>query len=524
NASKRWAGVPYDIIRSAIPPRVASVDKENFEVRLRRNSLQEVSTEKVRLFWTLPASQPLGESLAMFAAQRLQNGQLLIICATERELLEVEKAFTTHFPFESVVRLDAISSRADRYRNFLRMSTDSVRIGIGLRGAVFTPLAQGSTIMVISESSEHLHEPRTPGWNARDVALLRSALFETNVVLAGFSPSLEAARLIETKWLGSISSRTRRDVVAQEQSLGALLPAKSFAVIRKALALGPVLCLVPRKGYGNAVLCAKCRNIAQCKCGGRLKVDAKNAIPECALCAARYESWRCGYCQGSDIYLAARGIERYIEEIGRAFPNFQIVNSSGENIVESVDIQKGLVVATPGAEPRSPQGYSAVVLLEGQRFFGTSDIRATERAREQFFNASHLSATKGKTFVAIDPVHPIVAALTRWDADFMVKRELSEQESAHLPPYFRFISLEIDTKGATTLHAGIVQARAEGRIPSTTEIRGPHQNGELSSRITLTVPVIEAPLLVAFVHELQRRRSLSRKPLLRIRVDPYSLA
>ena len=28
--ARRWAGAPYDIIRSAIPPRVASVDKEEF--------------------------------------------------------------------------------------------------------------------------------------------------------------------------------------------------------------------------------------------------------------------------------------------------------------------------------------------------------------------------------------------------------------------------------------------------------------------------------------------------------------
>lgn len=520
HASKRWAGVPYDIIRSAIPPRVASVDKESFS----SPGIPPSGEKKVRAFWSLPPTTSLGDSVANFAKQRISDGQLLIVCATERELLEVERALIATFPSESILRLDATTSRADRYRNYIRMTTNASRIGIGLRGAVFTPLVPGSTIVVISESSEHLHEPRTPGWNARDVALLRSSLFETSVVLAGFSPSLEAGRLIESKWLANISSRAKRSVVAQEQSMGALLPTKSFNVIRKALAVGPVLCLVPRKGYGNAVLCAKCRNIAQCGCGGRLILESKGVNPTCALCADTFESWRCSYCQSAEIYLGSRGIERNIEEIGRAFPNVQIINSSGEHIIDVIDSEKALVVATPGAEPRSSGGYAAVVLLEGLRFFGTSDIRAFERAREQFFSASHLSTSTGTTFVAIDPVHPIVAALSRWDAMFMVNRELSEQESAHLPPYFRFISLEVETKGATVLQEGIVQARMDGRIPSTTEIRGPHEKLDSLSRITLTVPVGDAPMLVAFVLELQRRRSLSRKSLLRIRVDPYSLS
>lgn len=524
HASKRWAGVPYDIIRSAIPPRVASVDKEFFHSTTVVPTIDLSESKQVRVFWALPPAKTVGESLLEFIHSRNEGGQILILCSTERELREIESQLVTVFPSELLARLDATSTRADRYRNFLRITQGSARIGLGLRGAAFTPLRVGSTIVVVSESSENLHEPRTPGWNARDVALLRSSLFNTNVLLMGFTPSLEVARLLETKWLTEKSSGTKRTVLAHEQSQGSLLPSKAFPVIRKALTAGPVLCLVPRKGYGNAVLCAKCRNVAQCSCGARLSVGSKSAAPECAFCSQKYDSWRCSYCQSSEIYLVARGIDRFVEEIGRAFPQQQVLNSSGENIIDEIDLTHGLVVATPGAEPRYAPGYAAVILLEGMRFFGTSDIRATERSREQFFVASHLGSENATTFVTLNPVHPIVAALTRWDAMPMVRRELTEQESAHLPPYFRFISLEVEGKEALQLHAGMSQALESGRIPITSVIRGPYLQENLLSRITLTAPVSDAPLLVSFVHELQRKRSIARKSLLRIRVDPYSLA
>ena len=531
NVCSRWAAVPFDIIRSAIPPRVAAVDKESFssipslpvsksynfrvpEVLLR---------ERVRAYWSTPPSISLGEALGDFVRSRMQYGQILIVCSDERELLQIESNFSTTSPEIEVARIDGGIPRAERYRNFLKLSKGFAGVGLSLRGGVFAPLQPNSTIIVVSESSELLHEPRTPGWNARDVALLRSSTANTNLLLVGFTPSFEVARLIENKWLDAIDSKIRCAVIAEPQSQGSLLPSKAFSTIRRALESGPVLCLVPRKGYGNAVLCSSCRNIALCPCGGRLQITKSNNSPECALCGVIYDSWNCSYCRSSEIYLSSRGIDRYAEEIGKAFPNTPVINSSGDHIVNAISLQRAIVIATPGAEPIAPDGYRAVALLEGLQFFASSDIRASERTREQFFSAAHLVANDGFIFVAIDSVHPIVAALTRWDALPMIRRELNAQEAVNLPPFHRFIALEIDTKEAQLLHTGLTQAVADNRIPKSTIIRGPHAVTQGLARILVSAPVLDAPLLVSFIQELQRRRSLSHKSLMKIRVDPYSL-
>ena len=529
--ARRWAGSPYDIIRSAIPPRIASVDNEKladeFDMELLRQAPAShpkgFSQRKIRSFWALPPSTPRQKLIADLVATRSKFGQVLLILPDERELIAVEQELMFYFSERSMVRLSGSLTRSQRYRNFLRVTKGQVNIVLGLRAAIFVPLKEDVTIIVAGESSESLHEPRTPGWNARDVALMRSSEMGANLIFVGYSPSLEVARLIESGWLGHISSKTRREVVAIPQTMGELIPSGAFSIVRKALRNGPVLFLVPRKGYGNSVLCNKCRNIALCPCGGRLELTGSGEGPRCVLCRTTYEGWKCRWCQSSEIYLASRGIDRFAEEIGRSFPNVPIINSSGEHIVDSVPPTPSLVVSTPGSQPRNYDGYAAVALLEGLRFFGHSELRSTESSREVFFQSAALAASSSPIFVSFTPTHPIVAALTRWDASPLVRKELREREEMHFPPYYRFICIDLETREAMKFHTGLVQAQRDDRVDQEVQITGPHEKSKEISRLILSAPVSKAAAVVDFVHELQRRRSISRKPLFTIRVDPYSL-
>ena len=529
--ARRWAGSPYDAIRSAIPPRIASVDKEVFDTSATFGLLSEsppvrskiLIQQKIRAFWALPPVLRRQKLIAELVVTRSKLGQVLLIVPDERELIAIEEELTVYFSVESMVRLDGNLSRSERYRNFLRVTKGHVDIILGLRGAVFAPLKEGATIIVAGESSESLHEPRTPGWNARDVALMRSSDMNANLILVGYSPSLEVARLIDSGWMMHISSKTKREIIAVPQAMGELIPSGAFSIIRKALRDGPVLFLVPRKGYGNSVLCNKCRNVALCTCGGRLELAGAGENPRCVLCRTSYSGWKCRWCKSGEIYLASRGIDRFAEEIGRSFPNFPIINSSGEHIVDSVPSAPMLVIATPGAQPKCYEGYSAVALLEGLRFFGHSELRSTESSREIFFQSAAMAKLSGAIFLAFTPTHPIVAALTRWDSSPLVRRELREREEMNFPPYYRFICIDLETKEAVRFHAGLIQSQKDERIARDVQLTGPHEKSKEMSRIILSAPVATASTVVDFLHELQRRRSISRKPLFTMRVDPYSL-
>jgi primosomal protein N' (replication factor Y) len=67
---------------------------------------------------------------------------------------------------------------------------------VGTRSAIFAPIEDLSAIVVVDEGSEHHYEQRAPGWNVRDVAILRSINSHCDLTCIGYSPSSEVARLI----------------------------------------------------------------------------------------------------------------------------------------------------------------------------------------------------------------------------------------------------------------------------------------------------------------------------------------
>jgi primosomal protein N' (replication factor Y) len=313
------------------------------------------------------------------------------------------------------------------------------------------------------------------------------------------------------------------NVQAFTPSEGSLLPGRIYSEIKKALKKGPVLFVAPRKGYGNALLCAHCRNVALCKCGGRLSVAAKEVAPSCVHCGTSFPAWKCTFCDRDKQYLAGRGIERAAEEISRAFPGFPVVISAGDVIKEAVDAKPALILATPGAQPHVQDGYSAVVVLDAIRFFSHTDVNGQERARELMFETASLVNRDGQVLLVLDDSHPIVAALARWNIAPLLKRELAERGELKLPPSVTSAVLIMEQVAAAAIASGLRKALEDRRLPSSTRIFGPTILPKGLAKIVMHVSHEQSLELGVVLHELQRKRSISKKDLLTLRIDPYSL-
>jgi len=352
---------------------------------------------------------------------------------------------------------------------------------------------------------------------------MRSDLEKVAVVYTGFTPSTNVAYQIDQGLIKFNNQRTEVSIQAFTPIDGTLLPGKIFSEIKKALKKGPVLFLAPRKGYGNALLCAHCRNVGLCKCGGRLSVAQKNAVPTCVHCGTGYNDWRCTFCNRDKQYLAGRGIDRAAEEISRAFPGFPVIISAGDVIKESIDPKPSLVLSTPGAQPNVNGGYSAVVILDAIRFFSHTDLNGQERARELIFESSSLINPSGGVLLVLDESHPIIASVARWNIAPLLKRELAERAELNLPPTVSSAVLVMDIQTAAQITSGLRKAFSEGRLPSSTRIYGPTPMEKEQAKIVLHVAKDQSDKLALTLHELQRRRSISKKDLLTIRINPYSL-
>lgn len=182
-----------------------------------------------------------------------------------------------------------------------------------------------------------------------------------------------------------------------------------------------------------------------------------------------------------------------------------------------------MVLSTAGAQPLVDGGYAAVVVLEGLRFFAHTDLRTQERARELFLETASLVSPKGTVLLVIDDSHPIISAIARWNVAPLLKRELSERHELKLPPSVFSVVLVMDQAIGTQIASGLKKASNEGRLPSSSSIYGPTEISKGHVKIVIHADTNDAIALTESVHELQRRRSIAKKELFTVRVEPYSL-
>jgi primosomal protein N' (replication factor Y) len=510
-----WGGSPYDVIRSAIPPRVASAEK-GLSLGARPSSPK---SEAVATFHLLPPKLDPISALCSLVLSRKSSGVKLIIVPTARDLLRLAASLAEQD--SEFTSLDSNLPRADRYRNFLSASLGAANVVIGMRGAIFAPIPGLSEIYLHQENSEHYYERRSPYWNTREVAWIRSKLSNLELHFTGYVPSLDVAIDIDKKEISYQATREKLSVVAQASSNGELIPSKIYQQVRNAIATGPVLFLVPAKGYATAISCAKCRNIAICECGGKLSKSSAKSEPTCVLCSKRYQNWKCGWCGEARVFLTSRGIERFAEEIGRSFPNQVVIQSTASDPRDSVSSDPALVISTPGVEPIAESGYAAVIMLQVDRFLSSSASNGVERAYSNFFAAGALISDSGVIALVSDDGSPITSALTTWNPATISKREIEQRISLHLPPISGAVLVLADSAELVRLKSALESAREESRAPKSLRVYGPTA-GE-GAKLTLLVDTTEQIELVSLLREINKRRAISKKPLLAYRVNPYSL-
>jgi primosomal protein N' (replication factor Y) len=522
--AKYWASDAYSLIKSGVPSRVAAAEKNFMDARIPVQQGRPRKFKKSEKFFLMHSPHISAYvELSNLTKERSSKGSVLVLLPDVKDVTRLESLLLEMNLSTPVFRLDSSLSRSERYSNYLSVSTSEQVIVLGTRSALFAPINRLNSIIVGFEKSEQFYEQKHPYWNVRDSVLLRSDIESCNVFYTGYVPSAQMAYQIENREIKFVGNKYNMEALAFPQEKGELLPGRIISEIRKSLSQGTVLFLVPRKGYANALLCAKCRNIGLCGCGARLLMSSQNSDPICSICAKKEMNWQCKWCSGTTKYAAARGIERFQEEIGRAFPNTSIVLSNSPNILESVSNTTKIVIATMGSIPGSTDDYSCVVILEGQRFLTSASSAFEEVVYESFFEASSRVRKGGKVLLVLDPFHPVVSALSRWNPSLLIKKILRENAEAFLPPYSTTVSLKAPLAEGVLLKNGILKSIKDARLPEMTKVYLSENHSRDEARILISVPRESRTLLVDFVSELSRRRAISHKAPMSSSIDPYAL-
>ncbi|GEL93512.1 primosomal protein N' [Cellulomonas composti] len=489
----RWAGTLADVLRLAVPPRHARVEGEV-------PSSDERAPEPVpapaasawadhrggpaflthvtaggapRAVWTaLPGEPGRGwpDAIAQaVVAARLGARGALVVLPDARDVDRVLAALAaagvprwTPGTSGGAVRLTADEGPAARYRAFLAALRGHASVVVGTRASAFAPVADLG-LVVCWDDGDPLHaEPRAPYPHTREVLALRSELERCAFLVGGFARTVEAQALVEHGWAHEVAA-DRRQVRARTARVRALtttelaregpaaaarLPTPAWRAIRERLADGPVLVQVPRAGYVPAVACGRCRAAARCgTCHGPLGLAKADGTPTCGWCGRLAADWRCTECGGATLRSVRIGSQRTAEELGRAFPGIT-VRVSGRatgGVLAEVPDRPAVVVATVGAEPVTPAGYAAAVLLDAAVATAGSSLGVLPDALRRWLGAAALvrpASDGGVVLLVGDAEERATQALVRWDPVGLASRELAERGTLGLPPAVRLAAVQ----------------------------------------------------------------------------------
>src|SRR5690606_37277116 len=438
-----YAGTLSDVLRLAIPPRHARSEKETPHTPPPPPPLPEPDPDPgpwadyptgpafltahrdqraPRAVWTALPGPQWRDAIAAAAHTAAVAGRgVLIVVPTGRDVASLDAALTARLGPGHHVALTAELGPAERYRRWLSVLRGHVRVVVGTRAAMFAPVRDLGLVVLWDDGDDVHSDPHAPYPHARTVLSLRAHYSRSAVLIGSHTRTAESALLVESGWAHPIVAdralvRRRAPLVRaagddaelarDEAARTARLPSLALRVARQAARHGPVLFQVPRRGYLNALACARCRTPARCAaCRGPLALRSAHALPYCRWCGHIAGDWRCPSCEFPRLRATVVGARRTAEELGRAFPALPVRTSGRDEVLTEVPATPALVVATPGAEPTVPGGYAAAVLLDGWALLGRADLRAAEEALRRWCNAAALvrpAAEGGQVVVLAD--------------------------------------------------------------------------------------------------------------------------
>ena len=400
---------------------------------------------------------------------------------------------------EQIVELTSNLSAKERYLNYLRCQKPVPQVIIGLRSAAFAPSMNLGLLACYDDQANSHQDDHWPHLNTREVLLLRAKNQACALAFVNHTQSLQLQHLVNSGHLHELKANknyqraghplvrplTIEDLGYEGSSAQARIPSYVHRKILTALQVGSVLIQVPRAGYAPRLGCQNCKSAAKCNwCGGTLQQESNKNL-KCNWCNRQTKNWKCTECGGQKVRYQVLGAQRTAEEIGRQFSPHRIITSGrAGGIINHLEEQHSIVIATPGAEPSITGGYAAAIILDPWIYTAYPSIYNDIKTLHAWIRCAQnvRPHIQGGTVYLIGQGDPLVAgAFTRWDSAWLCERSLEERQELNLPPISRIATV---TGEKSTVETVLKRAG----FNTETEILGPSY---LNSEEVLLAPEVK---------------------------------
>lgn len=418
-----------------------------------------------------------GKTEVYFGAieQALKKNKEAIVFVPEIALTpQTLERFTNRFGKNKVAIIHSRLSKGEKFLEWQRIKQGQVKIVIGARSAIFSPLKNLGLIVVDEEHENTYKQEDTPRYHLVSTAIKRAEISKATVILGSATPSLEstyASRNNEIKFI-ELPERIKGrelpvvqviDMAQQKQR------ARHLQVLSKLLEDHIAKCLknkeqvilfLNRRGFSTYVHCSKCGHIMQCpRCNIALvyHYDEKKLI--CHHCSySSLPKELCPQCNGNYVRYSGTGTQKVESELHRLFPGAKISRMDSDALkkktshfeifkdfkTKKIDILIGTQMLAKGLDFPN---VTLVGVISADVTLNLPDFRASERTFSlltQVAGRAGRGKRAGKVIIqTYTPEHYAIQCAIKHDYEEFYKQEMVFRKQLELPPYAHMINIVI---------------------------------------------------------------------------------
>jgi primosomal protein N' (replication factor Y) (superfamily II helicase) len=395
-------------------------------------------------------------------AQVLASGRQVLVLVPEIGLTpQLLARFTARFR-EPIAIIHSHLNDNERQQAWQLAYEDEVKLVIGTRSAVFTPMPALGLIVIDEEHDASLKQMEGVRYHARDTALMRAFTAKVPIILGSATPSLESLHngalkkytLLRLNQKALSSAPLHYTIVdLRNQKLQQGLASITIATIRQHLKQqNQVLVFINRRGFSPVLLCHQCGWMADChRCDSHLTLHHSVRRLLCHHCGCTKElPDTCPSCKSGELLPVGVGTQRVHDYLSKQFPDHVCVRIDRDEVRKKQALQKRLAEINSGeaqliigtqmlAKGHHFPRLTLVVVLEADNGFYNQDFRAMESLGQlltQVAGRAGRAQFPGQVLIQTHlPQHPLLNTLIQQGYDVFAQALLSLRQKASLPPY-----------------------------------------------------------------------------------------
>lgn len=378
----------------------------------------------------------------------------------------------TRFAHVPTAILHSQTAAGERSTNYQRALSGDIKLVVGTRLAVFTPLPDLGLIIVDEEHDQSFKQDNELRYQARDLAVWRAQNMACPIVLGSATPSLESWQHTQTGHYHLLTLPERAHQAARLPEIQLLdirrsklqegLSPIALQLLQENQANGGMsMVYLNRRGFAPAIFCSNCGHTFGCPhCSAKMVLHQAAHHLRCHHCGySQAIPLACPECGNQDLTALGFGTQRVELALRQTLPEAKIVRVDRDSTSKKQDWQTLYTQINAGevdillgtqmlAKGHDFARLNLVIVVNADGSLYSADFRAPEYLFAEMMQVAGRAGRanhQGRVFVQTRfPEHKVFQALKAQSYPQFAQQELAERQTHFLPPFCYQVAIRAD--------------------------------------------------------------------------------